>query len=120
MSRGDGRVMRGVLVALGQRVRLNTRELAAEVYGPHNWTHSDEVSTRRALRKLHAQGRVFCLGFDSYGSRVWCLPEVAGLLTPPWKQKRDALAPVTLGEVLASHGFKTNWFERAWNTQKLG
>ncbi len=111
--------MRGVLAALGQRVRLNTRELAAEVYGPHNWTHSDEVSTRRALRRLHAQGRVFCLGFDSYGSRVWCLPEVAGLLTPPWKVKRDALTPpepVTLGEAL---GLSEGWLMRAWNTSRL-
>lgn len=113
--------MRGVLAALGQRVRLNTRELAAEVYGGC-WGSVEEVSTRRALRKLHAQGRVYCLGFDSYGSRVWCLPECAGLLTPPWKQKRDALTPpepVTLGELLGQHGYKSNWLERAWNTSRL-
>ena len=49
--------MRGVLEALGKCARMNTRELAAQVAGG-NWTTSDEVSTRRALRKLHAQGRV--------------------------------------------------------------
>ncbi|AAF10108.1 hypothetical protein E5E91_02720 [Deinococcus radiodurans R1 = ATCC 13939 = DSM 20539] len=112
--------MRGVLAALGERVRLNTRELTAEIYGASLWGYSDEVSTRRALRRLHAQGRVFCLGFDSYGSRVWCLPENAGILTPPWKTKRDALAPpesVMLGELLAS-SFAAG-MARAWNTQRL-
>lgn len=108
--------MRGVLEALGRQARLNTRELAAEVKGG-NWTHSDEASTRRALRTLHRQGRVYCLGFDTYGSRVWCLPEHAGILTPPWKQKRDALQPVTLGELLGErHAAR---MARLWNASGL-
>lgn len=112
--------MRGVIQALEQYVRQSTRELTAAL-NPH-WTYSDEASTRRALRALHRQGRVFCLGFDSYGARVWTLPEYADLLTPPWKKKRDALTspePLTLGEALRLGGFNTDWFERAWNTVKL-
>lgn len=110
--------MRGALKALGEQIRLNTREITAEV-GGGQWSSSDEVSTRRALRSLHREGRVYCLGFDAYGSRVWCLPEHAGLLTPPWAQKRDALTPagpVTLVEVL---GLGEGWLTRAWNTQRL-
>lgn len=107
--------MRGVLAALGSHAKLNTRELAAAVHGGQ-WTTSDEVSTRRALRKLHTQRLVFCLGFDSYGSRVWCLPQRAGLLTPPWKKPRDVLQPVTLGEAL---GLPEGWLTRAWNSSRL-
>lgn len=75
----------------------------------------------RRVLTLHAQGRVWCLGFDSYGSRVWCLPEIAGLLTPPWKEKRDALTrdtPATLGELLGRVAGE-GWLTRAWNSQRL-
>ncbi|MDV6376098.1 hypothetical protein [Deinococcus arenicola] len=113
MSRGPGRVMRGVLDALGQRVKLNTLELAQAV---NPWGGASvDASTRRALRTLHRAGRVHCLGFATGGVRVWCLPEYAGILAPPW-QGGTGSGPRTLGELLGS---RAGFITRAWNASRL-
>lgn len=97
--------MRGVLDALERRVKLNTLELAQAV-NPYGGASMD-ASTRRALRSLHREGRVHCLGFATGGVRVWRLPEYAGILAPPWRGGTVS-GPRTLGMMLGSReGFIT-------------
>lgn len=105
--------MRGVLDALDKRVKLNTLELAQAV-NPYGGASMD-ASTRRALRSLHRAGRVHCLGFATGGVRVWCLPEHASLLTPPWRGGTGS-GPRTLGAVLSRC---EPFITRAWNASRV-
>ena len=92
MSRGPGKVQRGVLDAL-QRGPLDTLELAGRVFQGQP-SPCAEASTRRALRKLHEAGQVHCLGVGWGGARRWCLAEHRGLYAR-WKREGQ-----TLGELL--------------------
>ncbi|MBZ9750719.1 hypothetical protein K7W42_07580 [Deinococcus sp. HMF7604] len=105
MSRGRGRVMRGVLGALGGPVKLSTPEICGAVF-PHGGTAAHLSSVRRALRVLHAEGVVCCLGADLGGFKVWCLRSRRHLLDA-YGQPHGG---VTLGELLGTRG---NWVTRA-------
>ncbi|MPY67814.1 hypothetical protein F8S09_14170 [Deinococcus sp. SDU3-2] len=73
MSRGPGRVMVALLETLEQDCSGISGELAARV-------GSSSESTRRALRKLRASGRVALLGVQADGARVWFVPSAARFL----------------------------------------
>ena len=66
VSRGPGRVMRGVLDAL-EAGPLSAPRLALTVW-------ASEGSTRRALRTLHHRRAVMCLGFELGSGQRWALP----------------------------------------------
>lgn len=93
MSRGYGRVMAGVLGALSTSPSMNTGEVCAVVF-PH-WGPVEQASTRRALRRLAAQGRVCRLGPDLSGAQVWCLKERRHL----FGQYGELLTGLTLGDL---------------------
>ncbi|MDL2343105.1 winged helix-turn-helix domain-containing protein [Deinococcus sp. MIMF12] len=89
MSRGPGRVQRGILEAL-EDGPLTGPDLARQV-------GAGEDSTRRALRRLEAGGRVVCLGFALGGGQRWGLPHLrearAALLSP----EREAHLAAVMG-----------------------
>lgn len=107
MSRGPGKVQRGVLDALGRWGKLSTPELTGAVFPM--WGNSHLSSVRRALRALHRAGRVHCLGADLSGSNTWCLSEHRGLYVPRWAERETR----TLGEVMGE-----GWLTRALNSAR--
>lgn len=107
MSRGPGKVMRGVLVALGRHGKLSTAGVTGELFPM--WGDSHLSSVRRALRKLNARGQVHCLGPDLHGVNTWCLPEHRGLFTAPWARPEAR----TLGELMGE-----GWLTRALNSAR--
>ncbi|WP_407569105.1 hypothetical protein [Deinococcus altitudinis] len=85
MSRGPGRVMRGVLEAL-EAGPLSAPRLALTV-------GASEGSTRRALRTLARRRAVVCLGFEFTGGQRWALQGAAQVedlatLWPPDRVER--------------------------------
>lgn len=84
MSWGPGRVMRGILETL-EAGPLSAPMLALTV-------NSSEGSTRRALRKLHTQRAVVCLGFEQTARQRWALPGTAAAedLATLWPPDRAA------------------------------
>lgn len=67
MSKGPGRVQRGVLKVL-EAGPLSSEEVALKVGASHE-------STRRALRRLTVLGQVRRVGFAGRGALMWCLAE---------------------------------------------
>lgn len=80
MSRGPGRVMVALLETLERDYSGTSRELAERV-------RSSSESTRRALRKLEASGRVALLGAQADGARVWCMPRIARVLALLYRER---------------------------------
>lgn len=68
MSRGLGRVERGVLDAL--RAELTTRELARSIYRADEPTEAQLVSVRRAVANLRRRGLVTTQGEPGEAHRV--------------------------------------------------
>ncbi|AWT35872.1 hypothetical protein DM785_10100 [Deinococcus actinosclerus] len=99
MSRGPGRVQRGILEAL-ERGPLTGCELARTV-------QAEGDSTRRALRRLEAAGRVACLGFTPGNSKRWCLADELEARASLWPAERAA----HLGDVMGARFMRS--FRRA-------
>ncbi|WP_019586902.1 hypothetical protein [Deinococcus apachensis] len=89
MSRGPGRVQRGILEAL-EGGPLGTADLARHV-------GAREDSTRRALRRLAARGRVVCLGFTLGGGLRWGLPDMRAARLALWPLEREARLCALMG-----------------------
>lgn len=89
MSRGPGRVQRGILGAL-EGGPLGTADLARHL-------GAREDSTRRALRGLEARGRVACLGFALGGGQRWGLPGVRDTRAALWPLEREAHLAAVMG-----------------------
>ena len=88
--------MVGVVEALSSSPSLNTAAICAAVF-PH-WGNVEQASTRRALRRLAAQGRVCRLGPDLSGAQTWCLMERRHL----FGQYGELLTGVTLGDLFGN------------------
>jgi hypothetical protein len=69
MSRGAGKVERGILSAVSNGMPWCTYDLADRIL--RSTSDSAQVSVRRALRKLAAQGRVSQVPSDLI-TKVWC------------------------------------------------
>lgn len=89
MSRGPGRVQRGILEAL-EAGPLSGPDLARTV-------GAGEDSTRRALRTLAASGRVVCLGFALGGGQRWGLPHLRDARAALWPPEREAHLAEVMG-----------------------
>lgn len=82
MSRGPGRVMRGILEALKGLGWATPEQLARALF--ERVTVAALVSTRRALRALVRRGLVARLGFNLSGGGVYCLKADRALYVCPW------------------------------------
>jgi hypothetical protein len=92
-ANGANRMLRPRIVeALGDHGPLNAKQLARLVYGPRiavrlaprrTCTNSELVSTRRALRRLAAKGRIVAIGryrrwkLYTLGNRTDCLASIS-------------------------------------------
>ncbi|GGR22508.1 hypothetical protein [Deinococcus ruber] len=100
MSRGPGRVMRGVLDAL--EAGPLSAPLLAQTVG------ASEGSTRRALRILQDRRAVVCLGFEMGSGQRWALPGTAAEdLAHLWTSERAARLTRVMGPRF------TQWMRRA-------
>lgn len=112
MSRGPGRIMRGIVDTLGTYGRASTGELCSALYGAE--TEAASVSVRRALRTLAARGEVLCLGFNTYGERVYCFPAERERYLAPWASGGSSEA---FGREFLKH--HRAGFIRLWNSSRL-
>jgi hypothetical protein len=101
MSRGPGRVMRGVLEAL-EAGPLSAPMLALTV-------GASEGSTRRALRTLRRRRAVVCLGFELGSGQRWAVigTPAAEDLALLWSAERAARLTRVMGPRFAQ------WARRA-------
>ena len=94
MSRGTGRVQRGILAALS-RGALDTYTLTL-------YAGASEESTRRALRTLRRAGQVACLGFAGRGGAKWCLAEDEAEYRDVWPVSRQLHLTSVMGSRYAA------------------
>jgi hypothetical protein len=88
--------MAGVLAALGTSPSMNTGGVCAAVFP--SWGPVEQASTRRALRRLAAQGLVYRLGCDLSGAQTWCLRERRHL----FGKYGELLTGLTLGDLFGN------------------
>lgn len=85
--------MAGVLEALRGPPSMNTGDLCAAVFPI--WGHTEQASTRRALRRLAAEGLICRLGPDLHGLQTWCLMEKRHL----FGRYGELLTGLTIGDL---------------------